>query len=158
MPISVTQMKAGITITATLTGNMRGTYQLLAELEAIKRRVQKLSGKHIMYVHNVSGDISPATRSMIVSEQMVQKAVTPAMYLKPAAFSPKIASGRALPDKARAIAESLRAQMQKQVMKTNRKVVLNRAQFMEIYFNDFQAYPNTRMGNLLNSATQRALK
>jgi hypothetical protein len=151
-------MKAGITITATLTGNMRGTYQLLAELEAIKRRVQKLSGKHIMYVHNVSGDISPATRSMIVSEQMVQNAVTPAMYLKPAAFSPKIASGRALPDKARAIAESLRAQMQKQVMKTNRKVVLNRAQFMEIYFNDFQAYPNTRMGNLLNSATQHALK
>ena len=158
MPISVQQMKAGITITATLSGSMRGTYQLLAELEAIKRRVQKLSGKHIMYVHNVSGDISPATRSMIVSEQMVQKAVTPAMYLKPAAFSPKIASGRALPDKARAITESLRAQMQKQVMKTNRKVVLNRAQFMEIYFNDFQAYPNTRMGNLLNSATQRALK
>ena len=55
MPISVQQMKAGIVITATLTGNMRGTYQLLAELEAIKRRVQKLSGKHIMYVHNVSG-------------------------------------------------------------------------------------------------------
>ena len=158
MPISVQQMKAGIVITATLTGNMRGTYQLLAELEALKKRVERLNGKSVFYAHTLTGNISPATQSMIVSEQMVQKAVTPAMYLKPAAFSPKIASGRALPDKARAITESLRAQMQKQVTKTNRKVVLNRAQFMEIYFNDFQAYPNTRMGNLLNSATQRALK
>ena len=92
MPISVQQIKSGIVITATLTGNMRGTYQLLAELEALKKRVERLNGKSVFYAHTLTGTISPATQSMIVSEQMVQKAVTPAMYLKPAAFSPKIAS------------------------------------------------------------------
>ena len=52
MPISVQQMKAGITITATLSGSMRGTYQLIAELEALKKRVERLNGKSVFYPHS----------------------------------------------------------------------------------------------------------
>ena len=158
MPISVTQMKAGIILTATMSGSLTSTYQLLAELEAIKRRVQKLSGKHLMYVHNVTGDISPATRSMIVDEAMVRRAVTGPMYLSPPAFSTKVAGGKMLPNKTTAIAANFRKEMQAQFKNKGKKAILNRAQFIELYFENFSPYGTSALGNLLNSATQRALK
>ena len=158
MPISVTQMKAGIILTATMSGSLTSTYQLLAELEAIKRRVQKLSGKHLMYVHNVTGDISPATRSMIVDEAMVRRAVTGPMYLSPPAFSTKVAGGKMLPNKTTAIAANFRKEMQAQFKNKGKKAILNRAQFIELYFENFSPYGTSALGNLLNSATQHSLK
>jgi hypothetical protein len=158
MPISVTQMKAGIILTATMSGSLTSTYQLLAELEAIKRRVQKLSGKHLMYVHNVTGDISPATRSMIVDEAMVRRAVTGPMYLSPPAFSTKVAGGKMLPNKTTAIAANFRKEMQAQFKNKGKKAILNRAQFIELYFENFSPYGTSALGNLLNSSTQHSLK
>ena len=158
MPISVTQMKAGIILTATMSGSLTSTYQLLAELEAIKRRVQKLSGKHLMYVHNVTGDISPATRSMIVDEAMVRRAVTGPMYLSPPAFSTKVAGGKMLPNKTTAIAANFRKEMQAQFKNKGKKAILNRAQFIELYFENFSPYGTSALGNLLNSSTQNALE
>ena len=158
MPISVTQMKAGIILTATMSGSLTSTYQLLAELEAIKRRVQKLSGKHIMYVHNVSGDISPSTRSMIVDEAMVRRAVTGPMYLSPPAFSTKVAGGKMLPNKTTAIAANFRKEMQAQFKNKGKKAILNRAQFIELYFENFSPYGTSALGNFLNSSTQNALE
>ena len=158
MPISVTQMKAGIILTATMSGSLTSTYQLLAELEAIKRRVQKLSGKHLMYVHNVTGDISPATRSMIVDEAMVRRAVTGPMYLSPPAFSTKVAGGKMLPNKTTAIAANFRKEMQAQFKNKGKKAILNRAQFIELYFENFSPYGTSALGNLLNSSTQNSLK
>ena len=158
MPISVTQMKAGIILTATMSGSLTSTYQLLAELEAIKRRVQKLSGKHIMYVHNVSGDISPSTRSMIVDEAMIRRVVTGPMYLSPPAFSTKVAGGKMLPNKTTAIAANFRKEMQAQFKNKGKKAILNRAQFIELYFENFSPYGTSALGNLLNSSTQHSLK
>jgi hypothetical protein len=48
--------------------------------------------------------------------------------------------------------------MQAQVLKSNRRVVLNRAQFLEIYFNDFGGYGSSPMGKILNAATTQRLK
>ena len=158
MPISVTQMKAGIILTATMSGSLTSTYQLLAELEAIKRRVQKLSGKHLMYVHNVTGDISPATRSMIVDEAMIRRVVTGPMYLSPPAFSTKVAGGKMLPNKTTEIAANFRKEMQAQFKNKGKKAILNRAQFIELYFENFSPYGTSALGNLLNSATQHSLK
>jgi len=158
MAVSVSQTKAGFQVTATLSGKGTSIHKLLKEIEVLKKRVQRLDGAHVMFAHTITVSQSPATQSMIVSEEMVQKAVSPAMRLSPRAFSPKIASGRALPDKARAITDSLRSQMQAQVLKSNRRVVLNRAQFLEIYFNDFGGYGSSPMGKILNSATTQRLK
>ena len=158
MPISVTQMKAGIILTATMSGSLTSTYQLLAELEAIKRRVQKLSGKHLMYVHNVTGDISPATRSMIVDEAMIRRVVTGPMYLSPPAFSTKVAGGKMLPNKTTAIAANFRKEMQAQFKNKGKKTILNGAQFIELYIENFSPYGTSALGNLLNSSTQNSLK
>jgi len=158
MGISVSQTNSGMTIKATLSGTGTSIQKLLKELEVLKKRVARLDGAHVMFAHTITGSISPALQSMIVDEAMVQKAVSPAMRLSPRAFSPKIASGRALPDKARAITDSLRSQMQQQMTKSNRRVVLNRAQFLEIYFNDFGGYGSSPMGKILNSATTQRLK
>ena len=158
MGISVSQTNSGMVVTATLSGKGTSIHKLLKELEVLKKRVQRLDGAHVMFAHTITGSVSPATQSMFVSEEMVQKAVSPAMRLSPRAFSPKIASGRALPDKARAITDSLRSQLQQQMTKTNRRVLLNRAQFLEIYFNDFGGYGSSPMGKILNAATTKGLK
>ena len=158
MAVSVSQTKSGMVVTATLSGTGTSIHKLLAEIEALKRRVQKLDGKHTMYVTRVTGDISPATRSMIVSEQMVRRAVTPAMYLSPPAFSPAIAGGKMLPNKATAITANFRKEMQDQFKNQGKKTILNRKQFVELYFENFTAYGSTGLGRMLNDATERSLR
>ena len=157
MAVSVSQTKSGMVVTATLSGTGTSIHKLLAEIEALKRRVQKLDGKHTMYVTRVTGDISPATRSMIVSEQMVRRAVTPAMYLSPPAFSPTIAGGKMLPNKATAITANFRKEMQDQFKNQGKKTILNRKQFVELYFENFTAFGSTGLGRILNDVTERSM-
>ena len=157
MGISVSQTNSGMVVTATLSGKGTSIHKLLKELEVLKKRVQRLDGKHTMYVTRVTGDISPATRSMIVSEQMVRRAVTPAMYLSPPAFSPTIAGGKMLPNKATAITANFRKEMQDQFKNQGKKTILNRKQFVELYFENFTAYGSTGLGRILNAATERSM-
>ena len=157
MGISVTQTNSGMVVKATLSGTGTSIHKLLKELEVLKKRVQRLDGKHTMYVTRVTGDISPATRSMIVSEQMVRRAVTPAMYLSPPAFSPTIAGGKMLPNKATAITANFRKEMQDQFKNQGKKTILNRKQFVELYFENFTAYGSTGLGRILNAATERSM-
>ena len=111
-----------------------------------------------MFVHHVTGDISPVARSMIVDEAMVRRAVTGSMYLSPPTFSTKVAGGKILPNKTTAIAANFRKEMQAQFKNKGKKAILNRAQFIELYFENFSPYGTSALGNLLNSSTQNSLK
>jgi hypothetical protein len=156
--VSVSQTKAGLLLTATVTTKGASIGKLLAEIEALKRRVQRLDGKHTMYVTRVTGDIAPATRSFIVDTAMVRRAITPAMYLSPPAFSPAIAGGKMLPNKATAITANFRKEMQDQLKNQGKKTILNRKQFVELYFENFTAFGSTGLGSILNDATERSLR
>ena len=158
MAVSVSQTKAGLLLTATVSTKGASIGKLLAEIEALKRRVQRLDGKHTMYVTRVTGDIAPATRSFIVDTAMVRRAVTPAMYLSPAAFSPTIAGGKMLPNKATAITANFRKEMQDQLKNKGKKTILNRKQFVELYFENFTAFGSSGLGRILNDATERSLR
>jgi len=156
--VSVSQTKAGLLLTATVSTKGASIGKLLAEIEALKRRVQRLDGKHTMYVTRVTGDIAPATRSFIVDTAMVRRAVTPSMYLSPAAFSTAIAGGKMLPNKATAITANFRKEMQDQLKNQGKKTILNRKQFVELYFENFTAFGSSGLGRILNDATERSLR
>ena len=111
-----------------------------------------------MFVHHVTGDISPVARSMIVDEAMVRRAVTGSMYLSPPTFSTKVAGGKILPNKTTAIAANFRKEMQAQFKNKGKKTILNGAQFIEPYIENFSPYGTSALGNLLNSSTQNSLK
>ena len=65
-------------------------YKLVRELEALKRRVKKLDGKNIMFVHSVP---SVGSASMMVTDAEVDQIVTNAMFMSPRAFNEKFFGG-----------------------------------------------------------------
>ena len=79
-------------------------YKLVNELEVLKRRVKKLDGKNVFFVHQ---PFNPLTATMIVSRAEVDQIVTQAMYLKPRAFNEKFFGGKRSPDKLKFLTASL---------------------------------------------------
>ncbi len=132
-------------------------YKLVDELEELKRRVKKLDGKTVIFVHKVP---SVASSSMIVSEVEVDDAVFQAMFLKPEAFSKNVNNGRTLPDKLTSITGSLNRAIAKKQMQPKRRVLRTRKDFLEFYqnqFNFFNPSKTGKMGSFLNKTMTRDL-
>ena len=109
-------------------------YKLVRELEELKRRVKKLDGKTVMFVHKVP---SVASSSMIVSEAEVDQIVTQAMYMKPRAFNEKFFGGKTASDKLKYMTGSLNRAIAKKQMQPKRRVLRTRKDFLEFYQNQF---------------------
>lgn len=132
-------------------------YKLVRELEELKRRVKKLDGKTIMFVHKVP---SVASSSMIVSEAEVDQIVTQAMYISPRAFNEKFFGGKTAPDKLKYLTGSLNRAIAKQQAQPRRRVLKTRREFMEFYqdqFNFFNPSKTGKMGSYLNKTMTRDL-
>ena len=102
-------------------------YKLVRELEELKRRVKKLDGKTVMFVHKVP---SVASSSMIVSEAEVDQIVTQAMYMKPRAFNEKFFGGKTASDKLKYMTGSLNRAIAKKQMQPKRRVLRTRKDFL----------------------------
>ena len=112
-------------------------YKLVNELEAYKRRVKKLDGKTIMFVHKVP---SVDSSSMIVSDTEVDQIVSQAMYMKPRAFNEKFFNGKTAPDKLKFITSSLNRAIAKRQAQPRRRVLRTRKDFLEFYQNQFNFF------------------
>ena len=132
-------------------------YKLVNELEELKRRVKKLDGKTVMFVHKVP---SVATSSMIVSEAEVDQIVTSAMYMKPKAFNEKFFGGKTAPDKLKFMTGSLNRAIAKRQAQPKRRVLRTRREFMEFYqqsLNIFDPSKTVKMGTFLNRTMTKDL-
>ena len=132
-------------------------YKLVNELEELKRRVKKLDGKTVMFVHKVP---SVASSSMIVSEAEVDQIVTQAMYIPPRAFNEKFFGGKTAPDKLKYMTGSLNRAIAKRQAQPRRRVLKTRREFMEFYqdqFNFFNPSKTGKMGSFLNRSMTRDL-
>ena len=149
-------------MTNTVSGKPNPAYvKLVKELEALKRRIVALDGSHILFAHSVTGTVGAGSLSFIVDSGVVERAVTPAMYLSPSAFKQSIAGGRMLPDKKRSVIANLSREVEQQRAKSlqsHKKLITNRKDFIEIYFEQLGIYPSSKMGKFLNRSTQQALK
>ena len=105
-------------------------YKLVNELEALKRRVKKLDGKNVFFVHQ---PFNPSTATMIVSRAEVDQIVTQAMYLKPRAFNEKFFGDKTSPDKLKFMTASLNRAIAKRQAQIKRRVLRTRGEFMEFY-------------------------
>ena len=95
-------------------------YKFVRELEALKRRVKKLDGKNIMFVHSVP---SVASASMMVTDAEVDQIVTQAMYISPRAFNEKFFGGKTAPDKLKYLTGSLNRAIAKRQTEPRRRVL-----------------------------------
>ena len=132
-------------------------YKLVNELEELKRRVKKLDGKTVMFVHKVP---SVATSSMIVSEAEVDQIVTSAMYMKPKAFNEKFFGGKTAPDKLKYMTGSLNRAIAKRQAQPRRRVLRNKKDFIEFYkdkLNIFNPRQSGRMATFLNATMTKDL-
>ena len=132
-------------------------YKLVRELEELKRRVKKLDGKTIMFVHKVP---SVASSSMIVSDSEVDQIVSQAMYMKPKAFNEKFFNGKTAPDKLKFMTGSLNRAIAKKQMQPKRRVLRTKKDFLEFYqdqFNFFNPSKTGKMGSFLNKTMTRDL-
>ena len=132
-------------------------YKLVNELEELKRRVKKLDGKTVMFVHKVP---SVASSSMIVSDTEVDQIVSQAMYMKPRAFNEKFFGGKTAPDKLKYMTGSLNRAIAKQQAQPRRRVLKTRKDFLEFYqnqFNFFNPSKTGKMGTFLNRTMTRDL-
>ena len=132
-------------------------YKLVNELEALKRRVKKLDGKNVFFVHQ---PFNPSTATMIVSEAEVDQIVTQAMFMKPKAFNEKFFGGKTAPGKLKYLTGSLNRAIAKQQAQPRRRVLKTRKDFLEFYqdqFNFFNPSKTGRMGSFLNKTKTRDL-
>ena len=132
-------------------------YKLVNELEALKRRVKKLDGKNVFFVHL---PFNPSTATMIVSEAEVDQIVTQAMYMKPRAFNEKFFGGKTAPDKLKYMTGSLNRAIAKRQAQPRRRVLKTRKDFLEFYqdqFNFFNPSKTGKMGSFLNKTMTKDL-
>ena len=125
-------------------------YKLVNELEALKRRVKKLDGKNVFFVHQ---PFNPSTATMIVSEAEVDQIVTQTMYMKPRTFNEKFFGGKTAPDKLKFMTGSLNRAIPKRQAQPKRRVLRTRREFMELYkqsLNIFDPSKTGKMGTFLN--------
>ena len=136
---------------------MGKTGVLVNELEALKRRVKKLDGKNVFFVHQ---PFNPSTATMIVSEAEVDQIVTQAMYMKPRAFNEKFFGGKTAPDKLKYMTGSLNRAIAKRQAQPRRRVLKTRREFLEFYqdqFKFFNPLKTGKMGSFLNKTMTRDL-
>ena len=132
-------------------------YKLVNELEALKRRVKKLDGKNVFFVHQ---PFNPSTATMIVSEAEVDQIVTQAMYMNPKAFNEKFFGGKTAPDKLKFMTGSLNRAIAKRQAQPKRRVLRTRREFMEFYqqsLNIFDPLKTGKMGSFLNKTMTKDL-
>ena len=132
-------------------------YKLVNELEELKRRVKKLDGKNIMFVHSVP---SVASASMMVTDAEVDQIVTQAMFMNPRAFNEKFFGGKTAPDKLKYLTGSLNRAIAKRQPEPRRRVLKTRREFIEFYqnqFNFFNPSKTGKMGAFLNRSMTRDL-
>ena len=132
-------------------------YKLVNELEELKRRVKKLDGKTVMFVHKVP---PVASSSVIVSEAEIDQIVSQAMYIKPRALNEKFFGGKTAPDKLKYLTSSLNRAIAKLQALPRRRVLKTRREFMEFYqyqFNFFNSSKTGKMGSFLNKIMTRDL-
>ena len=80
--------------------------------------------------------------------------------MKPAAFKDNIAGGRMLPDKKRAVIGNLSREVEAQrakAMQRSKKLITNRKDFIEIYFEQLNIFPSSKMGKFLNRSNQQSI-
>ena len=151
-----------IRTTSTTTGAISKEFiKYVEDLEAMVRRIKALDGSHVLFAHTVTGGIGAGSLSFIVDSGVVERAITPAMHLSPAAFKDNIAGGRMLPDKKRAVIANLareQAAQRAKAMQRSKKLITNRKDFIEIYFEELRIYPPSKMGKFLNRSTQQAIR
>jgi hypothetical protein len=152
---------ATINTTNRISGKTNPAYvKLVKELEALKRRIVALDGNHVLFAHSVTGSIGAGSLSLIVDSGLVERAITPAMHMKPAAFRDSIAGGRMLPDKKRAVIANLSREVAAQraiAMQRHNKLITNRKDFIEIYFEELNIFPSSKMGKFLNRSNQQSI-
>ena len=132
-------------------------YKLVNELEALKRRVKKLDGKNVFFVHQ---PFNPSTATMIVSKAEVDQIVTQAMYMKPKAFNEKFFGGKTAPDKLKFMTGSLNRAIAKRQAQPKSRVLRTRREFMEFYqqsLNIFDPSKTGKMGTFLNRTMTKDL-
>ena len=135
----------------------RQYYKLVNELEELKRRVKKLDGKNIMFVHSVP---SVGSASMMVTDAEVDQILTQAMFMKPKAFNEKFFGGKTAPDKLKYMTGSLNRAIAKRQAQPRRRVLKTRKDFLEFYqdqFNFFNPSKTGKMGSFLNKTMTRDL-
>ena len=79
----------------------------LKEMRGIKLTVEEMDGQHVVLVDVLR--LSPASASLIVDDALIERVVTPVMYIDPPAFRPSIANGKMLPEKKRVLIGNLQS-------------------------------------------------
>lgn len=136
-----------ITITTVIKDeNLRQYSHDLAELIKV---VRAANGRYVLYVDTVK---SATTQSAFISKSEFDNAISPTMYGSPSAFSQKLAGGKFLPHRLNAAYGAYtRAQAQAQTRASSgTKVIRNRAEYLAIYRNQFDLFPNNRIGQVMN--------
>lgn len=144
-----------ITITTVIKDeNLRQYSRDLAELIKV---VKAANGRYVLYVDTVK---SATTQSAFISKSEFDNAISPTMYGNPSAFSQKVAGGKFLPNRLNAAYGAYtRAQAQAQTRASSgTKVIRNRADYLAVYRNQFDLFPNNRMGRVLNKSITRDLQ
>ena len=150
-----------MTMTNAVSGKTNPAYvKLVKDLEALKRRIVALDGSHVLFAHSVTGSVGAGSLSLIVDSGFVERAITPVMHMKPAAFRDSIAGGRMLPDKKRAVISNLSREEEAQrakAMQRSKKLITKRKDFIEIYFEQLNIFPSSKMGKFLNRSNQQSI-
>ena len=148
-------------MTNAVSGKTNPAYvKLVKDLEALKRRIVALDGSHVLFAHSVTGSVGAGSLSLIVDSGLVERAITPVMHMKPAAFRDSIAGGRMLPDKKRAVIGNLSREVEAQrakAMQRSKILITNRKDFIEIYFEQLNIFPSSNMGKFLNRSNQQSI-
>ena len=101
--------------------------------------VRKADGKYVLHVDVKQRSFAAPS---IISKADFDRVVSPAMHDEPAAFSPKVAGGRFLPDRLnRAYGAFAREQLRKQYDSRHQMKILNRQEYLAYYYPEFAFYP-----------------
>ena len=124
------------------------------EFRRLADTVRSADGKYVLHIDTRSAP----SRSIFVDKATFDRAVSPAMHRKPAAFSQTVAGGRFLPDKLDAAYGALAKEaMQNEVLQRGQRKILTREEYIAYYYGDaFSFYPS--LGAPLNRSTQRQLR
>ena len=131
----------------------------LKEMRGIKLAVEEMDGQHVVLVDVLR--LSPASASLIVDDALIERVVTPVMYIDPPAFRRSVANGKMLPDKKRVLIGNLQRELVRQQQKglqSGKQAITNRKDYIAIYNEEFNYLPKGKMGNFLNRSTSKALK
>ena len=125
-----------------------------SEFRRLADTVRSADGKYILHIETRGAQ----SRSIFVDKATFDRAVSPAMHGKPAAFSKQVAGGRFLPDKLDAAYGALAKEaMKNEVLQSGQRKILNRQEYIAYYYGDvFSFYPG--IGAPLNAATQHSLR